>query len=381
MNNTSSLRRKLIIIMSILALSFAFASVANATDGQTLPHGGYDVSTNSCLSCHDIHEAAGDYVLMRWNTVTNTCGSCHTLYLGSTPDTVLGIDNAYRNPAQGDVGFGTGAKVYGSTGDQDYTADYFPGTTHTVGSASGLTAYTVDWNTERQTAGGHKLSQGNGNFVFADGVTDDANYIPGGSTNNTLNAIELDGMLDTDGDVPPSGDLPSFGATDATDFNSTAGLYCASCHTPHGEWGQMIDAEIAPYILSSRPNHSLTLEDDAPEVAERIDVMGDWLTDGGAWCSVCHDKRRSRIEAANGDALDTPGLGADNEGTQHDNHPDTWCLSCHGDYDGQEGGDFPSTEDVDQNGDDFPHTGPIQNILAAVPDELCIRCHVYGTLP
>lgn len=371
MINTRSFRRTILIVISILAMSFAFTATANATDGQTLPHGGYDVSTNSCLSCHDIHEAAGDYVLMRWNTVTNTCGSCHTLYLGSIPDAV-----AWRNTAEGDPTFAPGTTVPGATGEEDYTADHFPGITHTVGSASELTAYRVEWD-DRGTAGGHKLSQGTVAAQFADGVTSDGSYIPGGT--DTINAIELNGDL---GDGEPSFDYADTVYVAGTGgFQSTNGLYCASCHTPHGEWGQMVDADATPYILSSRPNHYLDLPDDAPDVADVIDGMGDWETEGGAWCSVCHDKRRSRALTASGEDLDDPGLGEDNLGSQHNNHPDSWCLSCHGDYDGQTGGDFPTEDEVNANGDDFPHTGPIQNILAAVPDELCIRCHTYGTLP
>src|SRR3990170_5007175 len=73
---------KKLLIISVLAAVLALlgSGVALAATGGTIPHGGYSPATDACLQCHDIHESAGDYVLMRWPTVTDTCGTCHTLF-------------------------------------------------------------------------------------------------------------------------------------------------------------------------------------------------------------------------------------------------------------------------------------------------------------
>lgn len=315
-----NVQRKLVLIATVVSIVLAFASVANAADANTIPHGGYSESTNSCLSCHDIHEAAGDYVLMREATVTETCGTCHTLY----------TNEPLTDP-------------YIGGGDDPY-----PGLT--PGTASDLRAYNID-EADRLDAGGHKLSQGDDpNIVFADEEVSDGNYIPGGTS--TLTAL-------TTG---------TGGTVDATTFTATEGLFCASCHTPHGLFGRVLrngaGEPASDKLLSSNPNHTAT------------DVTGveDWYADGGQWCASCHDKRRNTADA---------------EGNTHNNHPDTYCLTCHANYSGivQEDdpdlyADWPAEADfADGAASDFPHTSPVENLLAAAPDELCITCHTDGSLP
>src|SRR3990170_5512875 len=73
--------KKILLLIAIAATLTLFGSaLALAATGGTIPHGGYSPATDACLQCHDIHESAGDYVLMRWPTVTDTCGTCHTLF-------------------------------------------------------------------------------------------------------------------------------------------------------------------------------------------------------------------------------------------------------------------------------------------------------------
>ena len=63
-----------------------------ASPGPTAPTGRPTrlaaAKTDLCLSCHDVHNAQGDYVLMRESTVTAVCGTCHVVYgaaTGTTP--------------------------------------------------------------------------------------------------------------------------------------------------------------------------------------------------------------------------------------------------------------------------------------------------------
>ena len=237
------------------------------------PHGGYNMNTDMCLQCHDIHEAAGDYVLMRQQTVTEVCATCHTLYQ-SAP---------------------TGAYDPG-----------FPGSE--AREMPDIAAYKVEIGSSA-THGGHRLGMG-------------SDEIPGGS--QALTAIQYLGYP---------------GTVSATEFTATDGLYCASCHTPHGEFGNMMPMSFNTALLSSKPNH---IQEDLSG------VLDDWVTDGGKWCGACHDRR-------------LPGADVHN-------HPDTGCLVCHGDS-------------ITEPTEDFPHTSNDQSLLTLNPDELCLQCHVVGLLP
>jgi len=53
-------------------------------------------------------------------------------------------------------------------------------------------------------------------------------------------------------------------------------------------------------------------------------------------------------------------------GGQYHSHP-TGCAECHG--------------NSITSGDDFPHSSDNPLMLQALPDGLCINCHVAGTLP
>lgn len=318
---------KIATLLTITLFALMFASVAFATDGITIPHGGYDISTNACLSCHDIHEALGDYVLMREDTVTNTCGTCHDTYK------TTGVP--WDNPS-------------GYKGD-------------TPGTASGLAVYEIDEADRFDKVGGHRLGLnefGSSDLGFADmpdSDGEDANYIPGGV--ETLTAI----------------DNLNFGEyTDATDFAATDGLYCASCHTPHGEFGQ-IARETA--TTDTNGDGDITYEDGAIPADSRLQLskpnhsdtevtIDDWGSEAGTWCVSCHENREY-----------DPGIV--------NNHDDQFCVQCHDNYAGQIGagtdvGDFPSEDEITE---DFPHSSPAQNLLSAEPDELCLTCHQSGDLP
>lgn len=278
------MRKTLACAALCAALALACAAPAFGTDGGTIPHGGYSMTTDSCLQCHDVHEATGDYVLMRQATITAVCGTCHTLYQAAP----------------------TGAYDPGYSGTE-------------AGTAAGLAAYKVP-AASALAHEGHRLGLGSGSYTFADGVTGDGSYIPGGT--DALTAIKYLSYPDT---------------VSALTYTATNGLTCASCHTPHGNYGNMVPATASTKLLSAKPNHATTAV-----------TVADWATDGGKWCGTCHDKRTSG-------------------GVIH-NHPDYACLDCHGD-------------NLATPTEDFPHTASVKNILALEPDGLCIQCHVAGLLP
>ena len=337
-------------IMLVVALAVAMLAVTSGIalavgQGSVIPHGGYDMNTDACLQCHDVHESTGDYVLTRWNTVTNTCGSCHFLYA----DDPVGAGGSAPNMANPGA-YATGQIVAGSVvaynpgypGDATRTVS--PTITDAIDNSIGsrISAYDVTF-AGADAYPGHRLGMGDGPRTYVDGMTRSGNYIPGGWSE--LTAIARAAYPNT---VP------------ATSFTGTNGLFCTSCHTPHGDFGQMLlDSSGNPVtskrgvynMLSSKPNHIIN--------PLSID---DWNSQGGEWCKACHQKR--------GPEAQNPVTGE-----IYHNHPDSYCLNCHGNYVGTKATD-PGT-----GNNDFPHTTQMVNILSLEPDALCITCHAPGTLP
>lgn len=344
------MRKILLVVTLALAITLVTAGVALAAytyatpgnAGYEIPHGGYSTSTDACLQCHDVHESAGDYVLMRWATVTDVCGSCHTVYQ-KKPGTLPGYVNKSAATDQGSYAT-DGIPSYdpGFSGSEVYTK--WNGVTEnlrTPGTGSPYEVYEIKYDGSDGLGGpkshqGHRLNLGNGNVLFANGVIAKGDYIPGGS--NSVTAIK---PADYDNTVS------------AMNFTATNGLFCASCHTPHGNFGQMLlGPDTTPGDLADNPVASVKLLSAKPNHTKARIWVKDWTTDGGKWCGGCHDRRLP--------------------GAVYHNHPDSACLSCHGNYVG-------SVYTQDKN--DFPHTSQVPYLLTNEPDALCITCHVPGTLP
>jgi len=299
-----------ILVVALMAIGlFGWTGLAWA---ETV-HGGYSSLTNKCLSCHDIHtdanplEPDSDYVLLRWPTVVDTCGSCHSLYLGSP-----GPDGLY--------------------GEYPYAA-MFSGIGAT---ASDRRAYKTN-AINQDTHNGHRMLQG-------------GDYIIGGS--ESLTALDIWNLGVPGGGnyslwSPYNPDEPNTKSPAA--FAATDGLYCASCHSLHADFGRQLDVVVgfnpdlkagvhANKLLSSRPNH---IVDDV--------LVNNWATDGYRFCLSCHNQR------------------APDHVKKWYNHPVEVCLICHADQRPAETYDFP-------------HTG-LPGLLAEEPDGLCVVCHTSGSLP
>lgn len=260
----------------MLLPSFALAQVS--------PFNGHNAATDFCIQCHDVHEARGDYQLTREATVTATCATCHGLFGAPAPP--------FANWSDSPVNF-TGMEPTAST-MLAYKV-----------STSGMTAAEID------AIPGHTLGIMSGNTVVRE-----LNTIPGGSSSlKVMSSGQYGGLSEG-----------LYAGEPVTTYNSTKGLYCASCHTPHDTIGQLISG---PGLLSSKPNHT-----DIP------------ATDTLSFCITCHDRR-------------------DNVGVER-NHPATYCLTCHAEQPGES---------------DFPHTSSNQRLLLMEPDALCVLCHTAGTLP
>jgi len=223
----------------------------------------------------------------------------------------------------------------------------------------------------------------------------------------------------TDGSVP---------ATDSTEDSATGtssgtggGLYCGSCHTAHGDSGQLVNnwtvadnendpiswnpagveswkdgylhfdavnsvwqactapdgvtgcedlvvdsaAGEAAYLygyklLTASPNHAYGPTQPWGATRPKTFNAADNASDVMPWCQTCHvSKSETKIVGDVRVADDTKHM-----------HP-TGCTACHGN---------PSTLGVGEY-NDFPHTSVNEVFLKDYPDGLCLSCHISGSLP
>lgn len=279
-----------IAIMAAIVLSVVFMLAFSASAFATSPHTGFGATTDYCISCHDIHEASGDYVLTRASTVTGVCGTCHGLFGAAAPGNVPAV---WGNPP-------------GNMAGTDPTAS--TKAAYKYGFSGGMTGGQMD------AVPGHSLG-----VMMGGTVARSSDTIPGGS-------VDLKVMTSGQYGGPTEG---LYGGESTTTFSGTAGLYCASCHTPHSELGQVITGS---KLLSKQPNHSTT----SPAASDEY-----------SFCIKCHDKR-------------------DDVGVEQNHPAQAYCLTCHANKAGES---------------DFPHSSSNQRILFEEPDALCLICHSGATLP
>lgn len=370
---------------------FALGGVAFAADGPTppklgdpvgadiAPHGGYSASTNYCLQCHEVHKAPGDYALLAAATVTATCNTCHGLpALGSGSPTGPRQPLEPANPA--DPG-STAARAA-------YTVTTGRNAVHAIGSSTppgetGITMTLADWAYSWKYAGG-----------------------------------------------PPASDA----TTPANSVTATGGgLYCASCHTPHGEFGQLANAKKVVTSDATGDPSTMTVVDWAENTIIWWDPPGaqSWKrvflhldTDPAAW-EVCDlDNGNTQTVTPVPGGVDTVPVGTcayaqvtdtDQQlvslygykllsefpnhtysapkswGTDRYAHDAAkWCGACHP---SRVPSEFGGTMHNHPTGctachgnpsgtpagtGDFPHTSTNGAFLIQYPDALCISCHTTG---
>ncbi|MHB9053997.1 MAG: cytochrome c3 family protein [Thermoleophilia bacterium] len=273
-----------IAIMAAFVLSIVFILAFSASAfAVTAPHGGYGSTTDFCISCHDIHEANGDYVLTRESTVTAVCGTCHGVFGASA---AVGV--YWSNPPANFAGADPTASTKRA---------------YTNGFSAGMTG------PQQDAVPGHSLG-----VMMGGTVVRSSDIIPGSSaTLKIMTSGQYGG---------PSEGL--YGGTTVTTYNGTKGLYCASCHTPHANARQMIPGT---KLLSAKPNHSLATP----------------VTDEYSFCVSCHDKRDNvgveknhpaqaycltcHANQASGGVPDFPHSSTNTRILYAE--PDALCLLCH----------------------------------------------------
>ncbi len=375
---------------------FALGGAAFAADGPTppklgdpvgsniSPHGGYSASTNYCLQCHTMHDAPADYALLASSTVTATCNTCHGLpAIGASSPTGAREPLEPDNPAI--PGTAASRAAYTVTDGQNAI--------HGIGSATppgetGITMTLADWS------------------------------FPGrGQRWN------------------PTGDA----TTPAETVRATGGgLYCASCHTPHGDFGQLVNAEkvlttdatgdwSTVRVVDWKEGTIIWWDPPGPPSWKQVSIHYDTSAAGGvpSWelCDLSGGEAQPVTSVDN--AIDTVPVGScyyaqatdtDRQlvslygykllsqfpnhtysapkswGTDKYNHDvAVWCGACHVSRVPSEfGGTYHNHptgctachgNPADGSSADFPHTSTLGEFLVNYPDALCITCHTSGTLP
>ncbi len=374
-------------------LVFALGEAALAADGPTppklgdpvgsdiSPHGGYSASTNYCLQCHTSHNAPADYALLAATTVTATCNTCHGL------------------PAVGQAN---------PTGPREPLE---PANPATPGTAAQRAAYTVTTGRNAWHGIGSSTPPGETGVVM---TLSDWSY----SWKNTGG--------------PPSG-TPDATTPANTKSATQGGLYCASCHTPHGEFGQLANAKKVLTTDASGEWSTVQTVDWAENTIIWWDPpVGFWKrvflhldTDPAAWevCDLDAGGNVQTVTAIPGgvddvdvgtcyyaQVIDTDGqlvsfygykllsmypnhtyASVKSWGTDRYNHDAAvWCGACHKTRVPSEfGGTYHNhptgctachgnpTGTTTGTGD-FPHTSTNGAFLIQYPDALCISCHTGG---
>jgi len=299
---------KKLLIISVLAAVLALlgSGVALAATGGTIPHGGYSPATDACLQCHDIHESAGDYVLMRWPTVTDTCGTCHTLfqvkpasgesgtpgYLGDIRGSVSGriLDDPTPRALGSFEPFAFSLAPLQDTdgdtlGDLPYkvgeNVNYYPGKDwRGVGpdGFSGAEASIPWWDTDNDgdlDMPEYNSTPGTGSPYEAYQLKADNSDNRGGKLGHRGHRLGNLGERGGLGVVKDNiiGGKQGYSAikqwewplvVPSTTYAATSGLYCASCHTPHGTWGRML-----PTMVSTRNPQRKQVK--SPSAPARVD--------------------------------------------------------------------------------------------------------------
>jgi len=352
-----------ILLGAVITAGFIFVA-ASAAGAQTRPA---DPKLGDVVGT-DVSPHGG------YSTSTNMCRQCHSVH-DSTSEIALvrgGSVQATCNTCH----------ALGGVGGTSPKNSVFGGSPTLIGTASTRSAY------EATSGDGHDLG---------------ANSIPE--------------RLSSDPDVVTASDFdyPGLPSTDSTEV-SPEGLYCASCHTPHGDFGQLVNnwttADEGNAIWWDPAGSTRTWEQgylylDTTRTDSARNVPGVWQAcDDSALTTGCEDLL---VDDADGSASGDPAYlygyklltknpnhtysadqtyntdkynhdGSDWCATCHTKvretstshrHP-TGCTACHGNPASDSG--FAQTKD-------FPHTSSIDRLIKKYPDALCIGCHTSGNLP
>lgn len=310
------------------------------------PHGGYTTTSSKCASCHSVHAAPQDSILLLPGaTLTETCLTCHD---GTQGRGVYGAIAAR---------LGGGAVTSGHSVD---TTNVVPGGDANTGGSTTMTFAGV----------GNTLACSDCHSVHAANVVEP--FLGDRLRSSSMPiAVPTNKLLKQ---------LPGAATEPVTEYGSD---WCLGCHQ-----GRASD-------LSTVHNHPA-------ESAGTTDTPFTY----GYIARLVSDDPTSETEISETDFLNGPpwgGLGGSNRGylmpyprTPEQEGHDPICQQCHEDSrdvgaltgDGSVGDAAPFSPSVDGASDtanprfqNFPHESTNRKLLVETDDDLCLNCHPLGALP
>jgi hypothetical protein len=316
---------------------------------------------------------------MREATVTETCGTCHSLF--------------------------------GAAADGTWTETPTPLADGAEAMTTGVAAY-ENVGPERQS--GHRLG------VSLDANQNLSDQIPGSCADAACSApatLKVMRSLEYgEGDI--------YDGESVLSKTATRGLYCASCHTPHGSLGSVdingngvgdlpvpVNIYNSAGVLTSQAyfGDQLVVDDSASghpkhvKAQKLISSNPNHLKDRSAAQETYTDSNANgRCDAGeSNDELIDNGLcdsymRVDNPPTSYNN----WCLECHNkQWNGTDWEGVPTHGTAGMNNHpplcvschsssggnlgvkDFPHTSGNVKLLSKDHDGICLGCHSSGRLP
>jgi hypothetical protein len=379
-----------ITLVGIFLFALGGSALAGFGSHPSSPHGGYSATTQYCLQCHSVHSVdadpqAGQYALLADTSVTAICKTCHSIGVD-----VTNMKNEEGVPREVDLSGGA------------------------MSTASDKAAYTVP---AADRVGQHEIGFSTG-YDPADPTAPIPNPVP----YSTLQMITQYASRSSNSTTPAGP-----GTADASD----GGLYCASCHTPHGDFGQLVNSvdpapTSAPVLGFRSTYYSPDADGNTGTTSGDLSVVrpvqegepfyvGSSLRylhwTGTVW-QACTDAALTDCAAwaiTDAQGLPTYGYGykilsafpnhtygdlpesyymarrgldsarwcgkchdltiPERVGGMYHSHP-TACDYCHGN---------PTDQTIAST--DFPHTSTFDRLLKQYPDGLCISCHGAGRLP
>jgi len=331
------------------------ASFANRVQ----PHGGYSASTDYCVQCHEVHGAANEYALLAGASVTATCQTCHSVQGSAVPGAA---------PPGGGPG---------------------------VSAPTSLRAAYEVSNPAAQHGIGTQLRAG----IFSSKTITESGWGYGGFNPTTW-----------------SSSTPAGPGTSAA---GSGGLYCGDCHTPHGDFGQLVNSK---YFRSTAGQGNVNGGSANLTTVQNFVEDAPSFAGGGTTVKYLHFDAARNVWQACSDPSDigcTDLIATDTEGesaylygykllSAYPNHswsdgPESWnmdarghdgarwCGRCHDLATPSEYGGTAHSHPTgcttchgnpnEGTSTDFPHTSTFSTFLKDYPDLLCINCHTAGSLP
>jgi hypothetical protein len=335
------------------------------------PHGGYSASTGMCMQCHSVHGANSPFGMFR--KFTGNSPTDISSYADGVCKTCHNVDK--QAPAGKGNGFGPTGYVAGTTATRAAYQNLSPAASHTRGSSSssvatltrsGYTNGSVPATDSTEANGAGAGTSGNGDGTWTGGLYCSSCHTAHGDSGQLVNNWQS----------PANDDAAvSWNAFGTTTWKSgflhkgTDGIWEGCTATGGGgtcedlvvNSGQGTEAYLYGYkLLAASPNHAYGATQPWGATRPKTFNATTNATDVMSWCQTCHQSKSETKVVSGVRVLDS---------TKH-MHP-TGCTACHGN---------PYTLPVGGVAD-FPHTSTNADFLKDYPDALCLSCHTSGSLP